>query len=86
MRQAHQPLASLLMRPMAAVHVCFGSKADIGGSPANIRFAPKSGYRNRHVYHLRRSNSGCFAMFAAIRRASSFVSNLAANRPLAEEG
>jgi hypothetical protein len=40
-------------------------KADIGTGPA---------------YYLRRTNSGSLAIFAAIRRASSLVSNLAADR------
>jgi hypothetical protein len=41
------------------------------GVPANVRFTPNSGHWNRHVYHLRRDNSGSLAMFAAIHRASS---------------
>jgi hypothetical protein len=51
--------------------VRFGSKADIAARPPNVRFTPESGHRSRHVYHLRRSNSGNLAIFAAIRRALS---------------
>jgi hypothetical protein len=50
-------------------NVRFGSKADIAARPRNVRFTPESGHRNRHVYHLRRTNSGSSAIFAAIRRA-----------------
>jgi hypothetical protein len=46
----------------------------------DVRFTPKSGHWNRHEYHLRRSNSGSFAILAAIRRVSSLVSSLAAER------
>ena len=28
------------------LNVCFGSKADIGARPVNVRFTPKSGHRN----------------------------------------
>ena len=56
-------------------HVRFGSKADIGAPRINVRFTPESGHRNRHAG----SNSGSFATLAAIRRASSFVSSLAAD-------
>src|SRR5262249_7699831 len=52
-------------------NVRFGSKADIGASSINVRFTPESGHWNRHVYHLRRSDSGSLGIFAAIRRASS---------------
>ena len=45
-----------------------------------VSCTPESGHRNRHVYHLRRTNSGSFAIFAAIRRASSLVSGFAAVR------
>src|SRR6516165_2993165 len=44
----------------------------------DVRFTPETGHRNRHAYHPRRTNSGSFAIFAAIRRASSSISNLAA--------
>src|SRR5262249_6190463 len=37
---------------------------------------PESGHRNRPRYQLRRTNSGSLAIFAAIRRASSFVRGL----------
>ena len=53
----------------AHVNVRYGSKADIGASPIDVRFTPKSGHWNRHVYYLRRNNSGSLAMLAAIRRA-----------------
>ena len=36
---------------------------------SDVRFTPKSGHWNRHVYYLRRNNSGSLAMLAAIRRA-----------------
>jgi len=42
----------------------FGSKADIGAQLDHVRFTPKSGHRNRHAYHLRRSNSGSLATLA----------------------
>ena len=60
--------------------VRYGSKAEIGRLPGNVRFTPESGHRNRPAYYLRRSNSGSLAIFAATRRASSFASNLAADR------
>ena len=66
--------------PTSVGHVRFGSKADIGEGATDVRFAPKSGHRNRHAYHLRRSNSGSFVTLAAMRRVSSFVSILAAER------
>src|SRR5262249_5705734 len=37
--------------------VRFGSKADITGRLGKVRLTPKSGHRNRHVYHFRRDNS-----------------------------
>ena len=43
--------------------------------PIDVRFTPKSGHRNRHVYRLRRSNSCSFAIVTGIRRASSFLSS-----------
>src|SRR5262249_33114657 len=54
------------------------SKADISACPRHVRFTPKSGHRNRHVYHLRRDNSGSLAIFAAIRRLGvrTFLSTL----------
>jgi hypothetical protein len=59
------------------VDVRFGSKADISLGPADVRLTPNSGHRKRPRYQLRRTNSGSLAIFTAIRRASSFVSNLA---------
>ena len=41
--------------PMSAL----GQK-QIGPCPRDVRFTPKSGHRNRHMYHLRRTNSGSF--------------------------
>ena len=60
-------------------NVRFGSKAYIAARPCNVRFAPNSRHQtgSRQVW---RSSSGSFAMYAAIRRASSFVSSLAADR------
>jgi hypothetical protein len=58
-------------------HVRFGSLADIGARPINVRFAPNSGHQTGPRY-LRRSSSGSLAMLAAIRRASSRASSLAA--------
>ena len=54
-------------------------KSGHSGLLGDVRFAPKSGHRNRPAYYLRRSNSGSLAIFAAIRRASSRVSGLAAD-------
>jgi len=56
-------------------NVRFGSLSDIAPRPIHVRFTPESGHRNRHAG----SNSGSFATLAAIRRASSFVSSLAAD-------
>src|SRR5262249_50784164 len=50
-------------------NVRFGSKADIGRLPIDVRFTPESRHWNRHVYHLQRDNSDSLAIFAAIRRA-----------------
>src|SRR5262249_5991090 len=63
-------------------HVRFGSKADISVCPRHVRFTPESGHRNRPAYYLRRTSSGSLAIFAAIRRASSFVSSLVAGSRL----
>src|SRR5262249_59106739 len=60
----------------SAADVRFGSLADIARPRADVRFTPKSGHRNRHVYQFRRDNSGSLAIFAAIRRASSLLSAL----------
>jgi hypothetical protein len=38
-----EPVA--LQQP-STVHVRFGSKADIGSSPVDVRFTPKSGHRS----------------------------------------
>ena len=46
---------------------------------SDVRFTPESGHRNRPAYYLRRSKSGSLAIFAAVRRASSWVSGLAAD-------
>jgi hypothetical protein len=59
------------------------SKADMAPRPRDVRFTPKSGHWNRHVYHLRRDNSDSLAIFAAIRRALSLVSSFAADSPVA---
>jgi len=72
--------ASLDHSEMAMRDVRFGSKADIVVSSRNVRFTPESGHWNLPAYYLRRSNSGSLAIFAAIRCASSLVSNLAADR------
>src|SRR5262249_24533013 len=39
------------------INVRFGSKADIGARPINVRFTPKSGHQNGSDY-IRRGNSG----------------------------
>jgi len=61
-------------------NVRYGSKADISACPRHVCFTPESGHRNRHVYHRRRMQLGSFVTLAAMRRASSFVSSLAADR------
>ena len=43
-----------------------GSLADLWRRLSDVCFTPKSGHWNRHAYHLRRSNSGSFVIFAAI--------------------
>src|SRR5262249_33235937 len=68
--------------PGRHAHVRFGSKADISVCPRHVRFTPESGHRNRRAYYLRRINSGSLAIFAAIRRAASFVSSLVAGSRL----
>src|SRR5215470_1632006 len=40
-------LSGVTARPAADVR--FGSKADIGARPINVRFTPESGHRNRPV-------------------------------------
>ena len=46
-----------------------GHKPDIVARQVYVYITPKSGHWNRHVYYLRRNNSGSLAMLAAIRRA-----------------
>ena len=77
--QGYWPTPSSVEFKSQPRNVRFGSKADIAGHTINVRFTPKSGHRNRPAYYLRRTNSGSLAMFAAILRASSLVSNLAAD-------
>jgi hypothetical protein len=69
------------MARCSLLDVRYGSKADIGRLPGNVRFTPESGHRNRPAYSLRRSNSGSLAIFAATRRASSFAEQLGRRSP-----
>ena len=67
---------------MEVGNVRFGSKADIPQRNRHVCFTPKSGHQAFMSTRARfeRSRSGSLAIFAAIRRASSLVSNLAADR------
>ena len=55
-------------------NVRFGSKADIPCGLSHVRFAPESGHQSC-PRHARLSSSSDFAIFTAIRRASSRVSS-----------
>jgi hypothetical protein len=46
------------MARCSLLDVRYGSKAEIGRVPGNVRFTPESGHRNRPAYYLGRSNSG----------------------------
>ena len=52
-------------RQSEAGHVRFGSKADIGHPPIDVRFAPKSRHKELAPSYVRRNSSGSFATLAA---------------------
>src|SRR5262249_42109456 len=51
-----------------AAHVRFGSKADIGAPPSNVRFTPESGHRNSVLECLLCAKSGHSTWHVSQRR------------------
>ena len=56
------------------------SRASLNGSKKSVALLASIGWRSDYGLCAPRNSSGNFAIFAAIRRASSLVSSLAADR------